>query len=215
MSSLLILKLTTFYFLILATTSFSGTFQQAFSPGEFVNLSKEGCLVRTQESSDRETVPEVAGTVEVETENGIFQCPNAKNADGNRLFTRSEFVTTQQVQSYVSRQAGKLRDQHAEDDSGDHEAAVEQQQYWETRTEVLREVQLQHPVTYDNFDLCAMYHANKLSQLSVSMLKCICEYFDVNNEQLTVRRKAPYIAIIGKLIQSCICHDQQSQVSRV
>ena len=122
---------------------------------------------------------------------------------------------TQQVQSYFSRQAGKLRHQHAEDDGGDHEAAIEQQQYWETRTEILREVQLQHPVTYDNFDLCAMYHANKLNQLSVPMLKCICEYFDVNNEQLTVCRKAPYIALIGKLIQSCICHDQQSQVSRV
>ena len=60
----------------------------------------------------------------------------------------------------------------------------------------------------------AMYHANKLSQLSVSMLKCICEYFDVNNEQLTVRRKAPYIVLIGKLIQSCTCHDQHSRVFR-
>ena len=49
----------------------------------------------------------------------------AKNADGNRLFTRSEFLTTQQVQSYFSRQAGKLRHQHAEDDGGDHEAAIE------------------------------------------------------------------------------------------
>jgi len=43
-----------------ATTSFSGTFQQAFSPGDFVNFSKEGRPVRTQESSDRQTVPEVS-----------------------------------------------------------------------------------------------------------------------------------------------------------
>ena len=28
----------------------------------------------------------------------------------------------------------------------DHEAAVEQQQYWDTREQVLREVQLQHPI---------------------------------------------------------------------
>ena len=136
----------------------------------------------------------------------------AKNADGNRLFTRSEFLTTQQVQSYFSRQAGELRHQHAE---YDHEAAVKQQQYWETQAKKLQEVQLQHPVTYDNFNLCAMYHANKLNQLSVSMLKCICKYFDVSNEQLTVRRKAPYIALIEKLIQSCTCHDQRSQVFRV
>ena len=32
------------------------------------------------------------------------------------------------------------------DDSSDHEAAVDQQQYWDTQTEVLREVQLQHPL---------------------------------------------------------------------
>ena len=50
----------------------------------------------------------------------------AKNAEGNRLFTRSEFLTTQQVQSYFPRQDGKLRHQQAEDDSGDHEGAVEQ-----------------------------------------------------------------------------------------
>jgi len=76
MSSLSILNLTTLYFLILATTSFSGTFQQASSPGDFENFSKEGRPARTQESSDRQTVPELSDTVEVETENGIFQCPN-------------------------------------------------------------------------------------------------------------------------------------------
>ena len=133
----------------------------------------------------------------------------AKNAEGNRLFTRAEFLTAQQVQSYFSREAGKLRHQPAEDDSNDHDAAVEQQQYWNTRAQVLQEVQLRHPVAYDTFDLCAMCHANKLNQLSVAMLKCICEYFDVNKEQLTVRRKAPYIALIGKLIESCTCHEQQ------
>ena len=96
----------------------------------------------------------------------------AKTVDCNRLFTRSEFLTTQQVQSFFSRQAGhgKLRHQHAEYDSGDHEAVVERQQYWETCAQILQEVQLQHPVTYDNFNLCTRYHANKPNQLSVSML---------------------------------------------
>ena len=74
--SLSILNLTMLYFLILATTSFSGTFQQASSPGDLVNFSKEGRPACTQESSDRQAVPELSETVEVETENGIFQCPN-------------------------------------------------------------------------------------------------------------------------------------------
>jgi len=118
-----------------------------------------------------------------------------RNAEEKRLFTRDEFLIAQQIQSYFSRQAGKLRHQHAEDESSDSEVAVYQQQYWDTRTEVLREVQLQHPITYDNFDLCALYYANRLNQLSVAVLKYICEYFDVNKEQLTLRRKAPYITI--------------------
>ena len=55
---------------------------------------------------------------------------------GNRLFTEGTKckLHSMMVQSYFSRQAGKLRHQHAEDDGGDHEAAgkLEQQQYWET-----------------------------------------------------------------------------------
>ena len=133
----------------------------------------------------------------------------ARNAEGNRLFTRDEFLSAQQIQSYFSWQAGKLHHQHAEDDSSDREAAVDQQQYWDTQTEVLREVQLQHPITYDNLDLCALYHVNRMNQLSVAVLKYICEYFHIYKELLTLRRKVPYITLIGKLVQSCSCHNQQ------
>ncbi|CAH3169981.1 unnamed protein product, partial [Porites evermanni] len=95
----------------------------------------------------------------------------ARTAEGERLFTRSEFLTAQQVQSYFSRQAGKLRNQSTEDERRDHDAAAEQQQYWDTREQILREVQLQHPITYDNFDLCEMYHASSLNKFSVNMLQ--------------------------------------------
>ena len=68
---------------------------------------------------------------------------DAEDSEGNQLFTRDEFLTAQQVQWYFSRRAAKLRHQHSENDGmSDHEAAVEQQQYWDTREQVLREVQL-------------------------------------------------------------------------
>jgi len=319
--------LTFFFGLVSATTSFSGTLQQTFSSGNFVDCSKGVRQTRSQKSSDEHSLSEVPETAEGDAGVGVFQCPSegcikvyqrysalekhlsyekcellpekatlldqakemyhlkltegrsagatshdertvprelaantsqlargwalkqtkksgrlsetqkkylnekfsigqqtghkvdplsvardmryAKNAMGNRLFTRDEFLSAQQIQSYFCRQAGKLRHQHAEDDSSDREAAVDQQQYWDTRTEVLREVQLQHPITYDNLDLCALYHANRLNQLSVTVLKYICEYFDINKEQLTLRRKTPYISLIGKLVQSCSCHEQQ------
>lgn len=313
--------------MVSAPTSFTGTFQQAFSPGNFVDYSKGMRQTRPQKSSDENSLPEVPETAEGDAGVGVFQCPSegcikvyqrysalekhlsyekckllperatlldqakemyhlkltegksagatshdertvtreasantnqlatgwalkqtkksgrlsetqkkylnekfsigqqtghkvdplsvardmryARNAEGNRLFTKDEFLSEQQIQSYFSRQAGKLRHQHTEDDSSDREAAVDQQQYWDTRTEVLREVQLQHPITYDNLDLCALYHVNRLNQLSVAVLKNICEYFDINKEQVMLRRKAPYITIIGKLVQSCSCHEKQ------
>ena len=96
---------------------------------------------------------------------------DAASVAHERLFTRSEFLTAQQVQSYFSRQAGKLRNQSTEDEKRDHDAAAEQQQYWDTREQILREVQLQHPITYDNFDLCEMSHASSVNKFSVNMLQ--------------------------------------------
>jgi len=76
------------------------------------------------------------------------------------------FLATQQVQSYFLRQAGKLRHQQAEDDSGDHEAAVEQQQYWETGA--------QYPVTYDNYVSCEQAESAQCFHVKVYLriLRC-------------------------------------------
>ena len=69
--------LTTFYRLLSATTSFSGTFQQAFSSEGFVDFSKQGRQACPKKSSQQQTVPEVSETAKVETEiMGIFHCPN-------------------------------------------------------------------------------------------------------------------------------------------
>ena len=62
--------------MVSATTSFNGTFQQAFSPGEFVDVSKEGRKTSPQKSSDEQTLPEVSETTDVDTGVGVFQCPN-------------------------------------------------------------------------------------------------------------------------------------------
>lgn len=59
-----------------APTSFSGTFQQAFSPGNFVDYSKGMRQTRTQKSSDENSLPEVPETAEGDTGVGVFQCPS-------------------------------------------------------------------------------------------------------------------------------------------
>ena len=45
-------------------------------------------------------------------------------------------------------------------------------------TVVLVEVELRHPIVFDTFNLSDMHKVGKLRQLSVSMLRSICEHFD-------------------------------------
>lgn len=65
-----------FFCLVSATTSFSGTFQQAFSSGTFVDCSKAVRQTRTQKSLDEHSLSEVPETAEGDAGVGVFQCPN-------------------------------------------------------------------------------------------------------------------------------------------
>ena len=104
----------------------------------------------------------------------------ARNKDGTRQFKMSEFMTPQQIQSFFSRQWSKLHHRQPEDDpesqTDDLAAAEEQQAYDSTRALVIREVQLSHPIVFDIYNLCTMYKADKMRQLSVAMLRAACEH---------------------------------------
>ena len=133
----------------------------------------------------------------------------ARNKDGTRQFKMIEFMTPQQIQSFFSRQSSKLRHRQPEDDpesQTDLAAAEEQQAYDSTRALVIREVQLSHPIVFDTYNLCTMYKAGKMRQLSVAMLRAACEHFDLSVEGIrTGRLKAPYISLLKDLISTCDC----------
>ena len=133
-----------------------------------------------------------------------------RNKDGTRQFKMSEFMTPQQIQSFFSRQSSKLRHRQPEDDPESQTdvlaAAEEQQAYDSTRALVIREVQLSHPTVFDTYNLCTMYKAGKMRQLSVAMLQAACEHFDLSVEGIrTGRLKAPYISLLKDLISICDC----------
>ena len=99
-----------------------------------------------------------------------------------------EFITAQQVQSFFSRRASGLRQVTTEDTK----AAEESEAYDNARTLVLKEVQLCHPIVLDSFNLCDMSRMNRLADLSVAMLRTMCEHFDIDVKEITVQCKAPY-----------------------
>lgn len=128
----------------------------------------------------------------------------AKKTDGSRLFSREEFLTAQQIRSFFSRMASKLRNAVEASDS-DIRTAEEEQEFCETRQVVLDEVQLQHPIVYDNLNLCDMNKKGSIKTLSITLLKTVCEYFGVSTEKFHARRTAEYISALGELMKGCSC----------
>ena len=134
----------------------------------------------------------------------------ARNQQGAKLFTVDEFLTAQQIQSYFSRRASKLRHSHSDDPESEQDedvmAAEEELAHENVRTVILDEVALRHPIVFDVFNLCGMHGSGKLRQLSVAMLRSICEHFDIEVENIKGRRKAPYLSLLGEFLESCDCH---------
>lgn len=102
-------------------------------------------------------------------------CVLRKKKDSLRLFSSEEFLTTQQMQSFFSRLASKLR--HAvEVGNSDIKAAQEEQEYHENRQAMLDQVQLQHPIAYESLNLCKLNKKGRMKALSLAMLKTIATF---------------------------------------
>jgi len=72
------------------------------------------------------------------------------------------------------------------------------------RYEVYEAVDLQHPLSFEDRDICKISKGGKLKNLKFVELKNICKKFaltTVGNQQ----RKRPYIDAIEELVNSCSC----------
>ena len=135
----------------------------------------------------------------------------ASRDNGERRFDIEEFLTAQQIQSYFSRTAAKLKhavtgqSEHDSIDNNDSQAAQEQEAFLSARLAVLHQCELLHPIVYDTLNICSLYSSNKLAKLSVAQLRLICSYYNMGIEEQQSKRKAPYITFISNLVGSCSC----------
>ena len=76
----------------------------------------------------------------------------ARNQQGTKLFTVDEFLTAQQILSYFSRRASKLRHSHSDNSESEQDedvmAAEEELAQENVCTVVLDEVALRHPIVF-------------------------------------------------------------------
>ena len=133
----------------------------------------------------------------------------ARKQQGAKQFTVDEFLTAQQIQSYFSRRASKLRHSHSDDPESEQDqdfmAAEEELALENVRTVVLDEVALKYPIVFDVFYLCGMHSSGKRWQLSVAMVPSICEHFDIDVGNIKGPRKAPSLSLLGEFLESCDC----------
>ena len=95
--------------------------------------------------------------------------------------------------------ASKLRQTTTTD--SDAQAFEWEQEYREMKEMIEEEVQLRHPITFDNLN-----SRNTLSRCSLAMLQILCEFFDLDTRGFNRKQKADYISALQHLVQSCDCH---------
>ena len=115
--------------------------------------------------------------------------------DGVRLFRVSEFLTPQQISSYFSRRAAKIRQQPPNDT--DIRASEEEDNFARAR-ETIMAITLQHPITFDQYDICAMPKDGSLKRLKLSMLQSICQKLELEVPPKPIRRKKIYLDLMEK-----------------
>ena len=128
----------------------------------------------------------------------------AKNSNGNRLFSRDDFLTTKQIAGFFSRLASKkaLAD---DEDQGGIEIAAHETCLEGIVNQALSETALKHPIVYDAYNLCELASQKKLNDFSVTVLKDICNSFGIDTSDVLARRKKPYIDKLKSLCQECAC----------
>ena len=126
----------------------------------------------------------------------------AKGPDGKRLFLTSEFLASSQVASFFSRQSAAVR--QSDPDGTDIQASEEEINFTQAR-EAVQRIQLQHPLVYDQYDLCAMAMEGNLKNLKLPMLQRVCEDLGLDIPYPPIRRKAPYLVLLEDITNKCTC----------
>ena len=140
----------------------------------------------------------------------------ACNADGTRMFGRTEWLSKLQIQGFFSRMSAKRKQStlkefstDEEDDEIDDGATEEyacqndEQLEKETSEAVVEAIGVRHPLMYDVFNLCEMANENKLSSFKCKMLKEICKHFEIPFN--TRNSKSELLQKITEMVAECSC----------
>lgn len=135
-----------------------------------------------------------------------------KNTDGTRMFDKSQFLTSQQITSFFSRQArSKVLRSNETVDSDKAEADDDQlldmgdQDVQELANEIINIIGLPHPIVFGPYNICEMSSNDKLTEFSINMLKEVFTALELEIAHITVRRKKTFVQLIKGVVDRCSC----------
>ena len=109
-----------------------------------------------------------------------------------------------------SRLASKPSLEHQEvnqSDDAEQIRAENESQLQAMSKKVMSEISIQHahPILYNDYSICELVKNSKLSNFSIKVLNDICTSFGLDNSQVNVKRKKPYVDILTSLVMDCQC----------
>lgn len=133
---------------------------------------------------------------------------HARGENGERLFCVTEFLSVEQIASFFSREAAKVRHQHAGANDDEIIAAAEETNFSSARNAVLATLGLKHPIAYDQYNVCELINNGVAAKLNVEMLQRISTELGLDVPERPVRRKAPYIKLLSDVVSQCSCRSK-------
>ena len=104
----------------------------------------------------------------------------AKDASGNRLFTSDDFLTSSEIAGFFSHLSAKKTLQDDEEFEDDFQSAADEKRFEQFTNMAVHDPKLKHRITYDAYSLCDMVSKSKLKSFSVSVLKEICGFLNID-----------------------------------
>ena len=113
----------------------------------------------------------------------------------------------QQITAFFSRLAVQSRQQVDEEEihEEDISAIVEESNFDDVRKNVNQNVNLQHPIIVDQYDVCQLVHKKELQKITINMMEKLCLELGQATPNPPVRRRAPYEQALEEAVALCSC----------
>ena len=132
------------------------------------------------------------------------QMRRALDSDGKRLFKPMEFLTEQRITSIFGRLAAKVRQQLFATDE-DICVAEKEVNFRKAREEILADINLEHPIVFDQYNICALVRDNSSTKFKLGLLQILCEKFNLKASITDRRKKSSYVGALIGFVNGCLC----------